>query len=360
MSIPSYFADRPLCRLVLALLFLSLAPADRLCAAELSDQEVLNTLAADQPRDKALRKGLEYLRTRQKQDGSVGDRYGTALTSMAIMAHLAAGHPPADKQYGPWIRKSINYVLAKQNGDGYFGESDGSRMYGHGVCTLMLAEALGMPRDDEMDENIRRALKRAVQVTVNAALVKKAPEHAGGWRYAPDAGDSDLSLSGWQLMGLHATQQVGIPVPESVIYGAVEYTKRMVGEDGKVGYQNPHEDHPALRGLALLAFVIGHQEKLPVVKKIAERIWADPIAWQGSHFYYRAYYDAVGISRALPDEWAKYLPKYEAVLLPHQKEDGSFDTSVDGEAQDGGYVYTTSMAVMALAVQRHVLPAYQR
>ena len=32
-------------------------------------------------------------------------------------------------------------------------------MYGHGLCTLMLAEALGMPRDDEMDENIRKALK---------------------------------------------------------------------------------------------------------------------------------------------------------------------------------------------------------
>jgi len=329
-------------------------------AGEPSDQEVLKTLTTDQPRDKAVRKGLEFIRQNQKPTGAVGEKYPTALSAMAVMAHLAAGHPPADKQYGPWIRKSINYVLSKQNADGYFGEADGSRMYGHGLCTLMLAEALGMPRDDEVDENIRKALKKAVQVTINAALIKKAPEHAGGWRYTPDATDSDLSLSGWQLMGLHATQQVGIPVPESVINGAVEYTKKMVSEDGKVGYQNPNDEHPALRGLALLALVIGHQEKLPVVKKIADRIWADPIAWQGNHFYYRVYYDAVGISRALPDEWQKYLPKYEAVLLPHQKDDGSFDTSVDGEAKDAGPIYTTSMAVMALAVERHVLPAYQR
>jgi hypothetical protein len=279
---------------------------------------------------------------------------------MSVMAHFAAGHPPADKQFGPWIRKSLSYVISRQNPDGYFGEADGSRMYGHGICTLMLAEALGMQRDDEMDEVIRKALKKAVQVTVNAALVKKSPEHAGGWRYTPDATDSDLSLSGWQLMSLHATQQVGIPVPETVIAGAVAYTTRMVGQDGKVGYQNPNEDRPALRGLALLALVIGHQEKSPLVKRIAERIWADPIAWKGDHFYYRAYYDAVGISRALPEEWEKYLPKYESVLLPHQKEDGSFDTSVDGEAQAAGSTYTTSMAVMALAVQRHVLPAYQR
>jgi hypothetical protein len=329
-------------------------------AAEASDQEIIQRLSRDEPRDQAVRKALEFLRKQQKPDGSASEQHATALTAMAVMAHLAAGHSPADKQYGSWIRKSINYVVSRQNADGYFGESDGSRMYGHGIATLMLAEALGMPRDDELDEVIRKALKKAVQVTVSAALIQKPAQHAGGWRYSPDATDSDVSLTGWQIMSLHATQQVGIPVPENVISGAVEYTKRMVSPEGMVGYQDPSADRPALRGLALLVFVIGHQEKSPTVKKIADRIWADPIAWKGDHFYYRAYYDAVGISRALPEEWKKYLPKYEAVLLPHQKEDGSFDTSVDGEAQGGGPVYATSMAVMALAVERHVLPAYQR
>jgi hypothetical protein len=328
--------------------------------AELSDQEVLKRLSTEQPRDKAVQRGLEYLRKQQKPEGSTSERYPTALTAMSVMAHFAAGHPPADKQHGPWLRKSINYVISKQNPDGYFGEFDSSRMYGHGIVTLMLAEALGMPRDDEMDDVIRKALKKAVRVTINAAAVKKPPEHAGGWRYTPDATDSDVSLSGWQLMSLHATQQVGIPVPESVISGAVDYTRRMINPEGKVGYQNPESEHPALRGLALLALAIGHLEKDPIIKKIIERMWADPIAWKGEHFYYRVYYDAVGLSRVSPEDWEKYLPKYEAVLLPHQKEDGSFDTSVDGEAQGAGPTYTTSMAVMALAVQRHVLPAYQR
>lgn len=341
-------------------LLLTLLIAGSAICADISDQEVLKRLAGNQPRDLAVRKGLEYLRKQQKPDGSASERYSVALTAMAVMAHFAAGHPPADKQYGPWLRKGITYVLSKQNPDGYFGESDGSRMYGHGIAALMLAEALGMPRDDEMDDIIRKALKKAVQVTINAARVQKSPEHAGGWRYTPDATDSDVSLSGWQILSLHATQQVGIPVPESVITGAVDYTKRMISADGKVGYQNPNEEHPALRGLALLVFVIGHQEKDPLLRKVADRMLADPIAWRGEHFYYRAYYDAVGLSRAFPDEWEKYLPKYETVLLPHQKEDGSFDTSVDGEAQGAGPTYTTSMAVMALAVERHVLPAYQR
>ena len=327
---------------------------------EPTDKEVLKALSTDQPRDKAVRKALEYLRHRQQPDGSASDHFPTALTAMSIMAHFAAGHPPADKEFGPWLKKSINFVLSQQNGAGYFGASDGSRMYGHGICTLMLAEALGMPRDDEMDEAIRRALKKAVRVTVNAALVPKNSKNAGGWRYTPDANDSDLSLSGWQIMGLHATQQVGIPVSGEVMSNAVAYTLRMVDDEGRVAYQNPGEDRPPLRGLALLVLVIGRQEKRPVLHRIAERMQADPIAWSGDRFFYRAYYDAVGLSRAFPEQWDKYLPKYEAALLSHQLADGSFDVAGDSEASGAGSVYGTSMAVMALAVQRHVLPAYQR
>jgi hypothetical protein len=328
--------------------------------AQQTDQDVLKALTADQPRDRAVRRALEFLRHRQKPDGSVGDHFPAALTAMAVMAHFAAGHPPADKEFGPWLKKSVSYVLSQQNGDGYFGERDGSRMYGHGICALMLAEALGMPRDDEMDELIRRALKKAVRVTINAALVQKNSRDAGGWRYTPDATDSDLSLSGWQIMGLHATQQVGITVPEGVMSNAVAYSMRMVDTEGRVAYQTPGDDKPALRGLALLVSVIGHQEKSPSVRRMAERIMADPLAWTGDRFYYRAYYDAVGLSRAFPDEWAQYLPKYEATLLSHQLSDGSFDASGDSEASGAGPIYSTSMAVMALAVQRHVLPAYQR
>ena len=292
-----------------ALCFLLFLVRSQLPAAEPSDQEVLKALTQEQPRDKAVKAGLDFLRRQQRPDGSASERYATAFTAMAVMAHFAAGHPPADRQYGPWLAKSINYVLSKQNADGYLGEADGSRMYGHGIATLMLAEALGMPRDDELDEAIRKALKKAAQVTVTAAMVAKSPEHAGGWRYTPDSTDSDLSLSGWQLMSLHATQQVGISVPESVIAGAVAYTLRTVGPDGKVGYQSPNDDHPALRGLALLALVIGHQEQNPLIKRIVERIRSDPIAWKGDHFYYRVYYDAVGVSRALPQEWDQYLLK---------------------------------------------------
>jgi hypothetical protein len=328
--------------------------------AELSDQEVIQILTTEQPRDRAIRRALAYLRGQQGRDGSVGKQVRTAMTSLAVMAHLAAGVTPDDPEFGEWIHKSLQFVLAQQDENGYFGQVDGSRMYGHGITTLMLAEALGMTRDEDLEEHIRVSLERAVAVTVNAAKVRKAPGHEGGWRYQPGEDRSDLSLSGWQLMSLHATQQVGITVPEDVIKGAVAYAKRLTTADGKVGYDNQGEDHPALRGLALLSLMIGHLQDAPELQRVVARINGDPISWQGQWFFYRVYYDAVGMSRAAPEQWEAYGKLIERMLVEHQNQDGSWPVPPGCNEGDQGTVYAASMAVLALAVNRHVLPAYQR
>lgn len=329
-------------------------------AEELSDAEVLRRLTQEQPRDRSIDRGLAYLRGKQNVEGSIGDRSKTALTSLAVMAHLSAGHTLDDPRHGEWMKKSVKYVLDQQEESGYFGRRDGSRMYGHGIVTLMLAEALGTVRDDEWEEMLIQSLEKGVKVTVAAALIKKDQRNAGGWRYEPHDHSSDLSLSGWQLMSLHATQQVGVPVPETVIAGAVDYAKRLTTDDGKVGYESPGDDRPALRGLGMLCLTINSGPDQPKLAKIARRITDQPIGWHGPHFYYRAYYDAVGMSKAAPENWKSYSRKVETILLEHQNTDGSWQNP-PGDSEAGyGPVYSTSMAVLALAVDRHVLPAYQR
>ncbi len=327
---------------------------------ELSDQDVIRILTTEQPRDRAIRRALEFIRKEQDPSGSLGKKHETAMTSMGIMAHLAAGVTPNDPEHGAWMQRSLRFVISQQDSNGYLGKNDGSRMYGHGIATLMLAEALGMTKDDELEERLRLSLERAVAVTVNAAKVNKNEQHKGGWHYQPHDGDSDLSLSGWQLMSLHATQQVGITVPEEVIMGAVDYAKRLTTDDGKVGYTNKGQDHPALRGLSLLSFMIGGQHDAPQIERVVSRIQSDPISWQGQWFFYRAYYDAVGMSRAAPTQWEKYGPLLEKILVDHQAQDGAWDAPPGGNEKEQGKIYMTSMAVFALTVNRHVLPAYQR
>lgn len=329
-------------------------------AAELTDAEVIKILTTEQPKDRAIRRGLEFIRAQQKPSGAVGDRHPTALTSMAVMAHLAAGTTPDDPEQGAWMQRSLRHVLSQQDANGYFGQSDGSRMYGHGITALMLAEALGMTHDEDLEERLRSGLERAIAVTVNAARVKKSDQHRGGWRYQPNEGSSDLSLSGWQLMSLHATQQVGITVPEEVIRNAVDYAKRLTTEDGKVGYESRGQDHAALRGLALLSLMVGGQHDAPEIARVVGRIQGDQISWQGNWFFYRAYYDAVGLARAAPQQWESYGQRLEKILVEHQSQDGSWNAPPGGNENDHGKVYTTSMAVLALSVNRHVLPAYQR
>ena len=329
-------------------------------AAEASDQQVIDLLAVERPRDVAVRRALTSLRSAQTPDGAVGDLYPIALSALSLLAHLAAGHTPDDLAHGAWMRRSLNYVLAQQGEDGYFGHADGSRMYGHGIVTLMLAETLGMCRDDELDERVRASLVRAAAVTITAAQVAKGELHRGGWRYLPHENTSDLSLSGWQLMSLHATEQVGIAVPPTVIAEAVAYARRLTSPDGMVGYDNPGEDHAALRGTAMLSLAIGGQGDAPEVARIADRIRGDPIAWQGPWFFYRCYYDAVGLARAAPAVWETYAPGLEAVLVDHQSADGTWPTPPGDNEGGYGSVYRTAMAVLALAVNRNVLPAYQR
>lgn len=329
-------------------------------ASELGDRQVLEILGGEAARDRAIRRALSYLRGLQDERGAFGSATPVASSSLALMAHFAAGDTPEDLVVGEALRRGITYVLDRQGGDGYFGNADGSRMYGHGIATLMLAEALGMCGDEELEERIRQALEQAVAVTVAAARRPKSDAARGGWRYQPTDSGSDLSLSGWQLMSLHATAQVGISVPEEVVIAAVDYARRLTTADGQVGYEASGQDHPALRGAALISFAIGGRLDLPETARVADRIVTNPIGWQGPWFYYRCYYDAVGLSRAAPALWDGYAATLEGILIDHQEESGAWPRPPGDNEGNHGVVYRTSMAVLALAVNKHLLPAYQR
>ena len=80
-------------------------------------------------------------------------------------------------------------------------------MYCHGISTLMLAEVAGMVPDPVLADRVQKALAHAVDVIVKAQDVKKGPEHAGGWRYQPNSNDSDISVTGWQVMALRRQER---------------------------------------------------------------------------------------------------------------------------------------------------------
>ncbi len=127
-------------------------------------------------------------------------RTGTAMTSLAIMGLCSVGHLPADPTpEGRALARALEFVLRDEliDDNGYFGKADGSRMYGHGITTLMLAEALGMGVSEEQDERIRERLQAAIDLILRSQRVKKQEKFQGGWRYTPRS-PGDTSASGWQ------------------------------------------------------------------------------------------------------------------------------------------------------------------
>ncbi len=112
--------------------------------------------------DVAIERGLDYLISQQRDDGSITENsYDTTMTSLAIMALASTGTTPSSPgERGEAARKGLDFVLRpdRQDESGYFGNADGSRMYGHGITTLMLTEMLGMGFDSRQDTLIKSAV----------------------------------------------------------------------------------------------------------------------------------------------------------------------------------------------------------
>src|SRR5262249_25299243 len=93
----------------------------------------------------------------------------------------------------------------------------------HGICTLMLAEVVGMTDSKKSDE-VRTKLEKAVAIILRAQ--RGSGYHKGGWRYRIVGDDADISVTGWQLMALRAAKNVGCDVPPERIEWAVEFIKK--------------------------------------------------------------------------------------------------------------------------------------
>ncbi len=165
--------------------------------------------------DGAIRRALEHLKGTQRPNGSWDAPFGeaTSITSLSVMAFLAAGHVPgAPGPYREAVERGVRYVLDNQHPDGMIvAKTSHGPMYCHGISTLMLAEVVGMTADAELADRLRAALGRAVELIVKSQGVAKPQEHAGGWRYQPNSNDSDLSVTGWQVMALRRRSRPAAP-----------------------------------------------------------------------------------------------------------------------------------------------------
>ncbi len=333
----------------------------------------LSSSSADDRVDEALKRATKYLiETQDPATGAIHNRMRNenAMTSLAILALTAQGHQAADSTpEGVALRKALAFVLRPdgQDQEGYFGMSDGSRMYGHGITTLLLAEMLGMGMDVKQDELLRTKCRKAVALILRSQKEPKTDQNRGGWRYSPDDKQSDMSVTVWQVMALRAAKNAGFDVPKEAIDDAVAYIKRLYDTDtgkrgkgnaGGFGYQSRgRETSTTAEGLLALQ-VCGEYESEEVIGA-AGKLLRDGIRQGDKWFFYTAYYYAQGMYQMggkFADTGAQRVPE---LLLPLQSREGWWE-GAGAEERQGGKVYATTLAMLSLAVKNHFLPIYQR
>ncbi len=325
--------------------------------------------------DHAVEKGLAFLLANQKEDGRITDRnHPIAMTALSIMAMASIGTTPMDPTpRGKTMNKALEYVLSdqNQNAEGYFGDQDGSRMYGHGIITLMLTEMLGMGASPQQNQKIHNSLVDALQVILASQAISKSRELKGGWRYTPSSRDSDLSVSVWQLMALRSAKNDELNVPAEAIDLAVRYLQYSYttrpDRDGNLPKQpagfsyTPGSGHPTftMTSAGLLALQVCGKYDSPMVSGAAEWLLQHPAKINERFFFYGTYYYAQGMHQVGGKYADAAAQRVRDTLLKAQRGDGSWQ-SQSSEEKNVGRVYATSLAILSLSVRYHYLPIYQR
>ena len=318
--------------------------------------------------ERAIANGLEYLARTQNDNGSYPGNYGdsAAIPSLAGMAFLAKGHLPGAEPYGERINRAIDFVIScadmreTAKFRGYMGDKGNGRMYAHSIATLFLAEASGMV-DEKRQEKIDRLLPLAAKVILDAQNQKKSdPMHLGGWRYTPNAADSDLSCSGWALMALRSARLNGAQVPPEAIEKAVLYIKRAYRDsDGTFGYQGANGGSAnTLTGAAILCLELcgKHLDPMSIKgSKFLEKVYVQALSGGGER-YYGLYYTAQGLFQIGGPVWRGFATWMYDKFVPEQRADGSWG----GQGNNGSDAYATAMTVLSLTVPYRMLPIYQR
>jgi hypothetical protein len=309
-------------------------------------------------------KAADYLAKTQKKNGSWsgaqsfhGDE-SAGIAALATMAFLSTGEDPNFGRYARNIRSAVRFIIRTQNKrTGYIK----GNMYVHGFALLALAEAYGAVDEDMLwagQSGGKRSIGSALELAVKLAVTSQKKNASKGWRYGPNDGGADTSVVGAVLMGLLAARNAGIDVPDSSIDGALKYMKQMTSPDsGGVGYSGMGGmgGTGARTAIACLVFSIGKRNKWKELKATSKNLvdhLDSPV--QQSWPYYERYYKAQALFQSDYKAWQQWNRNTTRLLRDMQSDDGQIGNSQHGPT------YSTSMSLLALALNYRFLPIYER
>lgn len=307
-----------------------------------------------------VRQALTYLASRQDPSGAVGSSYPVAVTSLAGLATLGAGHGPSDGRWGAFLLRCVDYLVKAEAGaSGYIRESKNeSRMHGHCYAVLFLSQIVGSLHPKE-EEEVAGLIRRAVIV------IERAQSSEGGWYYEPENSkdEDEASVTVCALQALRSAHNAGFSVDAHRIAEAVRYVERCQTADGSFCYTLKERGRTsfALTVAALstlnAAGVYRSAKLQPGLDAVRRELGArerNPWAVGGDeHPFYANLYAAQTLYQDGGPLWDSWHRKVRAHLFSRQAPNGSWDSTYGSE-------YATACALLILEVPVGYLPFFQR
>ena len=345
--------------------------------------------------DTSVQRAIDWLATQQKEDGSFDSPASgqPGVTSFCLMAFLAQGESPADGKYQQQLVAAVNFIADQQKLNGLIASivpnvgsiprnvhrTIGSAgVYNHAISALALCEAYGQC-SPEQAERLAPIIEKAIAATLEMQRWgPKQEKDVGGWRYLDlrfPNDDSDLSITGWQIMFLRSAKNAGFDVPEKSIEAAVKYVEHCFLEDedrqvhayllgNRVGCTR------AMAGVGILAlahagkhntkealasgdFILKHDFKNYNDDASIYGVW-----WSEEHYHYASVLCTQAMFQLGGKYWKQFYPPLVDTLLENQQASGEWPPEKAEPVY--GSVYSTSLSILSLSLPNQMLPIFQR
>ncbi len=333
--------------------------------------------------NKALTKALDGLARTQTKDGDwSSSESAIGISGLASMAFLGADC--IQKDYTPNIKAAVNFLKSKYQPSSnyksgskekaYYGGLIASAydiMYEHAISTLALIEALVNLNDYSLEPITEDALQLIIraQNTEHKPVVLGGPVNSdsndyGGWRYKPDSTDSDISVSGWQILALKGALSAGFEIPEWSLPKAATFLRACYDKDEKsFTYQaGDREIGCARTGIGALGLQLCGFPDDPLIKPALRFMQNNPPVWvvedpgAGWPFYYW-YYGTRAMLMAGGDDWRIWKTWMCRLLVDNQNDDGAWESD---QKEAGMGIYTTSLGALMLEFCCGHVPIYMQ
>jgi hypothetical protein len=255
----------------------------------------------------------------------------------------------------------VTYLVERSNANGLIGDPKGDDRYtyGHGFAMLFLSQVLGEEEDLNRRADLIKVLTKAVEFT------GRAQTKAGGWGYVSAAdgdGFDEGSTTITQVQGLRGCRDAGIVVPKEIVDKAVKYIRDCTGADGGVQYSSKGGGgRPAITAAAIAClFNAGEYDDKYVPKLLAycnQHIGSISNQSFGHWHYAHLYY-----SQVMYREGGKTWESYRGKMYPKLVSEATDDNKQYAYWNQGyiGTVFTTSINLTILQLEKANLPIYQR